>query len=361
MKTSTKGILSIIVIIAAIAIGYYAIFLAVPATTVDTPVSSDLVEAAKQEGSLNLYNTGPRSFFDSLAAAFMDKYPFIDAQVVTDREATLVVKMGAENRAGNVIGDVFVTATNPLIMDVLKERGIFEAYTSDHIKLLDQQYRDSDDTYFMISSVPLVMIYNPDIMSVSEAPKSYEEMGTRTDLKGKVAWTEASVGGFPLVEYFLVREKYGVDWHKQYLELNPKLFSTHGAIAQAVVNGEVSYGSVGLVHALRFLNQGANIKIVLPEEGTPTAISVAALIADAPHPAAAKLFLNFLVSPEAQNIYDEAFGPHLLTTEAGTPQVLIDSGGPTYGEILENVWVPDWEKLAVEREDVVTEFKLVYG
>jgi iron(III) transport system substrate-binding protein len=51
---------------------------------------------------------------------------------------------------------------------------------------------------------------------------------------------------------------------------------------------------------LRALARGAPLAIVYPVEGTPLIISHAAVMKDAPHPNAARLFINFLFSREGR-------------------------------------------------------------
>jgi iron(III) transport system substrate-binding protein len=77
-------------------------------------------------------------------------------------------------------------------------------------------------------------------------------------------------------------------------------------------------------NVFRLQEEGVALKIVYPQEGTPLAVGNAAVLADAPHPNASKLFYAFLFSLEAQQLNSDfgglrSFHPEVKEKDTRTP------------------------------------------
>ena len=77
---------------------------------------------------------------------------------------------------------------------------------------------------------------------------------------------------------------------------------------QGVANGEIPIGLTFEQAAFDYLKGGAPIGLIYPSEGTAITLDGSAIIKNAPHPNAAKLFLDFTVSKEMQELVVDKFG-----------------------------------------------------
>jgi iron(III) transport system substrate-binding protein len=93
--------------------------------------------------------------------------------------------------------------------------------------------------------------------------------------------------------------------------------------------GERAVMADGLEYVLFGLkDKGSPVEIVYPPEGTPFVPGCAALAADAPHPNAARLFLSYLFSREAQQFLVDIGGMRSFH-----PDVTLKSGRRPLAEI----------------------------
>src|SRR5262249_29519119 len=91
----------------------------------------------------------------------------------------------------------------------------------------------------------------------------------------------------------------------------PVLERGHAGMAQKVAAGEYA-GAVEMsdfhLHAIRGASSGVPVRGVWPHEGVPSEAWTAGILRRAPHPNAARLFLDFLLSRDGQGIYVKTMG-----------------------------------------------------
>jgi iron(III) transport system substrate-binding protein len=88
---------------------------------------------------------------------------------------------------------------------------------------------------------------------------------------------------------------------------------------QGVANGEYPIGLTFEQAAFEYLKGGAPIGLIYPSEGTAITLDGSAIIKNAPHPNAAKLFLDWTVSKEMQELMVEKFGRRSVRKDVGSP------------------------------------------
>jgi iron(III) transport system substrate-binding protein len=88
---------------------------------------------------------------------------------------------------------------------------------------------------------------------------------------------------------------------------------------QGVANGEYPIGLTFEQAAFDYLKGGAPIGLIYPTEGTAITLDGSAIIKNAPHPNAAKLFLDFTVSKEMQELMVDRFGRRSVRRDVGSP------------------------------------------
>jgi iron(III) transport system substrate-binding protein len=94
-------------------------------------------------------------------------------------------------------------------------------------------------------------------------------------------------------------EKYGWEqYFSSFNQLNPKLGRSINDAMSDIVSGERAVGIVPLGQVLTQKAKGNPVDVIYPAEGVIVVIGTSGILQEAPHPNAAKLFMNFLMGKE---------------------------------------------------------------
>jgi iron(III) transport system substrate-binding protein len=140
--------------------------------------------------------------------------------------------------------------------------------------------------------------YNTNVISATAAPKRFEDL-LKPELKGKIGFATTDTGNRVIGAILATK---GVEFVQKLRSQDITLHGVSGrAILDMVISGEIGVSpTVFLSHSRVSISKGAPIKWV-PMDVVPTNAGGVALPAHAPHPHAALLFADFLLSPEGQN------------------------------------------------------------
>ena len=259
-----------------------------------------LIANAKKEGALTAYMSMVLKDSLPLMAAFEKKYGI---KVSAWRAASGKVAQRAiiEARANRYEMDV-VEITGPQ-MESLYRENVLEEFYSPAFKDLPPQVFPKHKHYVADRFNFYVMAYNTKLVKPDEVPTSYEDL-LNPKWRGKLAIERASVEWFAAVAKNM-GEKNGLAYFKKLAELKPLVYTGHHLIAENVANGEVPIALNIFNHAAENLKKkGASIdwKALSPTFGEEGAIGIAK---NAPHPHAALLFADFILSREGQEIIKE--------------------------------------------------------
>ena len=98
--------------------------------------------------------------------------------------------------------------------------------------------------------------------------------------------------------------------------------SSSGAVPKFVNDGEASVGITLEDGAYRYVEGGGPVKIVYPEDGTTAAPDGIALVKGAPHPEAAKAFIDWALSKETQDFLVAQMGRRPVRIDGAISEVL---------------------------------------
>lgn len=273
--------------------------------------STQLVEAAKAEGQVVWY-TGMivKQVVRPLADAFQAKYG-IEVKYATTSDSDTVLKLTSQARAGAMEADLFDspgTSIPPLSAD-----GLIEPHAPDAIANYNAMFKPESKLYSGIYALYLTTTYNTDLVKAEEAPKTYEDL-LDPKWKGKMVWTDTRGISGPAGFIGNVLKTMGDDKGMAYLHKLAEQKIARDPGNQRVVIDKVISGqfSIGLMtynhHAVISKGKGAPIAWVKMEPLVAN-LGVIALIKNAPHPNAAKLFLEFLFSDDGMKIISDAGYP----------------------------------------------------
>jgi iron(III) transport system substrate-binding protein len=261
----------------------------------------DLIEAAKKERDVVFYTTTNLEEAAAMSGHFKAKYPFLDVNINRAEGERLVSKVLQETRARKSLADVMQTPA--FYLHALKKRGILGEYTSTEERFFPRNFKEEKSwttTYYN----PYVVLYNTKLVSAQNLPRRYDDL-LNPFWKNKMIVEKDKIDWFTAMLHILGREK-GLKYMRDLSRQDPMLRIGQTVITQLVAAGEVALQiNANAVSVNRFREKGAPIDWVAPGPLPGLMVGVG-LVSKAPHPAAARLFIDFLLSKEGQQLYQSA-------------------------------------------------------
>lgn len=257
-----------------------------------------VVAAANEEGEVLLYSSQNPTRLEALEAAFEDAYPEIDMKFVRGTDAEMNPKVEVENQTGRGSADVHMV-TDAAWITTVSESG---QYSVDDLRgpSFDNPDFDRDenviaDSFFLTSAAVFAMGWNTD-----EVPDGFEEPQDMLDEQyaGKIGIVNPQGIAAYVDFYSFYEDNFGPDFVEQLAELEPRIYPSALGIAQALTSGEI-VAAPGVQPLVAEVEAGAPVDWKLPDPawGTPWYSHVLEV---APHPNAAQVLADFMVSPDGQ-------------------------------------------------------------
>jgi iron(III) transport system substrate-binding protein len=256
-----------------------------------------LLENAKREGTVVLYTSMNTKDSEPLVAVFQKKYG-IKVSLWRDHNEKVMERALAEARAGKFSVDVIETQGNE--MERLSRAHIFERFYSPHFRDIPPQAFSKNGYYVADRINFFVVAYNTKLVKESDVPNTYEDL---LDPKwaGKITIEPTDVDWFASVAKAMC-EQYGISYFRKLADTKPQMRAGHTEIADLIAKGEIPLAITAYNHSVeRLSTKGAPVrwKALSPTFGRPAGIGVAGR---APHPHAAMLLADFVLSREGQQI-----------------------------------------------------------
>ena len=267
------------------------------ATPLNANNHDSLIEAAKKEGSLVLYTSMTVDQAQKLNDAFRVKYPFLQVHMFRAGER-LLTKIMTETQAGRFDFDVVQSAETQAYF--LKKRNLLARYHSPETKQLQKGFFDADGFWAAIYMMPNIIAYNTRMVKRSEVPLSDEDL-LNPKWRGKIGMDHTKPEWFSWKLKRLGQDK-GLAYMKKLGTQEFKLYSGLTIITGLLAAGEFPLVLNTYIHnAEDAKRKGAPVDW-LAQDPVFTKFQPISVAAKAPHPNAAKLFVDFMLSEEGQRI-----------------------------------------------------------
>jgi iron(III) transport system substrate-binding protein len=306
-----KGVMEFSVVHSARKLGAITILAGV-ALTAATAWAQDaaLIEAAKKEGTVSIFTSTDAEQSQKLQDAFTKKYGIKIAynDLGTNGAYNQVI---SESAAGQLTGDIVWSSAMDLQMQLVQD-GYAAEYASPEAAHIPE-WANFKNMLYGTTVEPIGVIYNTKALSEDQLPKTYADMITflrqnKDKLQGKVATfdPEKSGSGFLHHSNDAKQRKDFWDLAKAMGEDGAKTYSSSGNMKETVVSGEnvIAINIIGS-YALQWVKESPNLGVHFASDYTPAFSRLALITNKAPHPNAAKLFLDFMLSQEGQSALAE--------------------------------------------------------
>jgi iron(III) transport system substrate-binding protein len=256
-----------------------------------------VVAAGKAEGQLTVYNATTLTVPRLVTKKFEEKYG-IRVNALEGRPSEQRERIRVELASGQAIGDVHLASSTIVVPAYV---GLFQKHGPlPNIPKLKPGFKN-DDYYIPAGVSRFVILINTDIIKPQDEPKSWYDL---LDPKwtGKILSDDPRGASGASIAYDVWYEKFGRGFLEKVATQRPMFTSDVRLAAQRVARGEYPiFIPLSLPNYADL--KGLPVKAIIPSEGSPYVDTGPLMMRNAPHPNAAKLYLNFFMEDEAQKIY----------------------------------------------------------
>lgn len=258
--------------------------------------TAKLIEGARKERKLVWYTSMAVSESKPFLDAFEKKYPFVKTELFRASLESTINRIMTETQGGRWQFDAVSTAG----INILVQRKLLSTYVSPEARTYNREFKDRNGHWTGILNTYYVLGYNTGMVSEAEAPKNWEDL-VDPKWKGRISidreeyeWYAtllATWGRERTQRYMKALAGQQIQWRKG-----------HTLIAQLMAAGEFPVASV-YAHRIESMKKNrAPVEWVNTIDPIVVAIHGIGLSAKPNNPSTAKLFIDFALSTEGQEV-----------------------------------------------------------
>ena len=259
---------------------------------------SSLVNNAKQEKEVVWYTTTSAGDNQAIVAGFTKKYPFLKVQVLRSTGEKLRQRVLTETSAGQYFSDVL--SVSSMEMGLLKSRNLLQPYDPPEAESYPANAKDKEKSFTAIYARNFVLGYNTAMIPEKDRPRDWPEL-LDPKWKGKFGIDEEEFEWYGTLIDYWGREK-AAKYMKALAAQQPTLRRGHNLLAQLLAAGEFPVAIVFPFEIEQLKRRGAPVEWSNASDPIVTSINVVAHSVKAPHPNAARVFINYILSEEGQTV-----------------------------------------------------------
>jgi iron(III) transport system substrate-binding protein len=257
------------------------------------------VAKAKSEGLVVFYTSVDVAVASRLARDFQAKYG-IKVQVERTGSERVFQRIGQEYSSNLHVVDVVNTSDAGNFL-AWKQQGWLASVPLESIaRYWPPAFRDPQSTFATWRATLSPIAYNASIVKPADAPKTWNDL-LAPQWKGKLVKAHPAYSGSEMTADYELMKAFGWPYLQKLAGQDVMQVQSSTEPPKVLARGErpvMAGGNEYVVFELQ--NQGSPIGLIYPPEGTPFESSPAAVMKDAPHPNAARLFYDWLMSAETQ-------------------------------------------------------------
>jgi iron(III) transport system substrate-binding protein len=257
-----------------------------------------VIEGAKKEGALVVYTSMTVDQMQKILDAFKTRYPFIRTTMFRAVGERLLTKIMTEAQTGKYDFDVVQSAESQAYF--LKKKNLLQKYISTETKNIQKPFFDPEGYWTAVYIMPNVIAYNTRMVKRDEVPKTDEDL-LNPKWKGKMGMDHTKPEWFAWKLKRMGEEK-GLAYMKRLGAQEFQLYAGLSVITNLLVAGEFPLVLNTYLHNVEEVKRrGAPVDWIV-QDPVFTKFQPLGIGFKAPHPNAAKLFSDFVLSEEGQKI-----------------------------------------------------------
>jgi iron(III) transport system substrate-binding protein len=262
-----------------------------------------LHEAAKKEGELTWYTAHYAvEQAEEYGREFTAKYPGVTCNVIRTTAHVAYQRLAQELKAGGPQVDVFASTDVSHCLE-LKSKGLLEKFTPVNGATIvpEVQNQDPDGTFHTTSLGVIGITYNSGKVKPGDLPTNWPDL-IDPKWKNQVSVGHPAFSGYVGIWVWQLTALYGWDYFEKLKANNPQIGRSIQDTLTMLRAGERSVAAGSTATALEAKDRGEPIDVLYPSDGCVIIVAPSAIIKGCKHPNAAKLFMEFMMSPQASEI-----------------------------------------------------------
>ncbi len=286
------------------ALAILAAFLALlaPAAAQTDPEWQKVVDAAKKEGKLVIYTaTLGSAYHKTVFKAFEDKYG-IRIELLEARASEVRERVRIEQAAGRFVGDIHHNGSTTTWL-MMRDGNLQPHGGVPNVKNIVPPF-EADATRIPAEVISYALLINRNMVKLADEPKSWKDiLGPKWT--GKILSDDYRALGGGAVFFVVMYDTFGKQFHEALAAQKP-------VFSRDIANSErrVARGEFPLYIPFSLQDYGQlkslPIKPIVPQEGRPYVRFDLATLKNAPHPNAARVFMNFYLEVDQQLVFANA-------------------------------------------------------
>lgn len=266
---------------------------------------ADIVAKAKKEGSVDLYSSHNPVNLADVAAKFKAKYG-ISVSINRNIDSVLAQQVTAEAGGAKAVADIWMQSSLPYVLGAIKNGWIVDAVGPDFFnKRYDRTKYAKPGKAWAVSAAVLAIGWNT--QRVPNGLKDYPDLLAASLADGKIGVPQPSVPSY--VDFYKWLEaNYGANYVARLGAQKPKVYLSSLPTNQALASGEIAAAVAVPGTTLDDKAKGAPVDFTIPKKGAWNAPWFGMILKQAPHPNAAQVLANYLVTPEGQEALSHRYG-----------------------------------------------------
>lgn len=267
-----------------------------------------LMAEARTEGVVRIYANADRAELVPVVAAFRRRFPGIQVAYADLGSTELYRRFVTETRGRKPSADLVWSSAMDLQVKLIND-GFAQSYASPEKPALPATAVWKNMGYG-VTAEPIAFVYNRRLIPDAQVPRSHQALeqllrSRRAFFAGRVATFDPARSN---VGYLYLSQDYAATRDTRSLveaiaATRPVLATTSEPMLEGVANGRlaIAYNVIGS-YALKRAQTDRRLGVVFPRDYTLVTSRIAFVARDAGHPAAARLFLDFLLSRTGQSL-----------------------------------------------------------
>ncbi len=316
-----------------------------------------LIKNAMAEGKVVWYSSAPVYANSRIKYEFEDRYPFIKVEIGRWASSQIEGAYELEIKDKDIKVDVLHLSMPPTILK-WKQQGYLMHYETPTYAAFPDGFKD-EGWWAAARNLTVCIGYNSEAIQSTKAPKTWLDLideNKNEAWRGKMLMGNIRKGGTRLAQYYVLRELYGTSFWQKIADITAEVEEEKSQdLATFFDNKErpLSVTYLGYYYDDNAIKKGQPVRAVWPTDGVPMVQSPLAIAKDAPHPNAAKLLFEFILSQEGQALFQVLAGDYSVRDDV--PPM---PGKRPFKEL--NIIQIDWEKVEQKREECTIEFETLF-
>jgi iron(III) transport system substrate-binding protein len=298
-------------------------------------------------GEIQFYSSIPRNISDALVKSFEAANPDVKVNLFQAGTEVVLEKIELEVKSsGRTSADV-MWIQEPAAMARYGKRKLLEPYRPAGADAIPAVFKDKDDFFTGTAVTFLVLMYNSDLVSKEQAPKSWKDLGDAR-FANQVILANPRVSGTGAALASAMVQLYGWSFWEKVAAAKPVLAAGHPAMISTVIAGERRVAPMQDLSLVEAMKKGQPVSFTVPSEGALGVGCYAGISRTARNMPDAKRFVDFLASNAAAQVLT-GVGMYHTSAKAAPP-----AGWPRIADI--KLLPFDWDKHDALKPELKSKF-----